>query len=192
MAQTKTRTQKKSSSSRGSSRKGSTRKASSRSKSASGTKSGSSRSRSAPSRSKSSGTNRKSASRKSPSGTSSRQQRTTANSGGVMEKVKGPATLAGVTLLGVAGGIAAVRNGGKRRSGLASGLGKAFSKPGISMPSMNGLDLGKRLQGIDLPKSEGSTIGWVEEKARSLGDAGYRLADLTAEARRLQKGGDSE
>ncbi len=100
--------------------------------------------------------------------------------------------MAGAALLGVAGGIAAVRNGGKRSSGLASGLGKAFSKPGMSLPSMSGLDLKKRLEGIDLPKSNGSTIGWVEEKARGLGDAGHRVADLTAEARRIQKGGDSK
>jgi hypothetical protein len=195
MAQTKTRTQKKSSSGRtnsGSSKKGTTRKAASRSKSSSRAKSGSTRSRNT-SRSKSSGTKRTGASRKrtSASQARSRQQRPTANSGGVLEKVKGPATIAGVALIGVAGGIAAVRNGSKRRSGLASGFGKAFSKPGMSLPSMNGLNLGKRLQGIDLPKSDGSTIGWVEEKARGLGDAGHRVADLTAEARRMREGGDS-
>jgi hypothetical protein len=42
-----------------------------------------------------------------------------------------------------------------------------------------------------MPKSDGSTIGWVEEKAREIGDAGYRVADLTSEARRLQKGGSA-
>jgi hypothetical protein len=110
----------------------------------------------------------------------------------MLEKVKGPATMAGAALIAAAGGIAAVRNGGKRRSGLGSGLGKAFSKPGLSMPSMSGADLKKRLNGIDLPKADGSTMGWVEEKARGVGDAGYRLADLTSQARRIQKGGDQE
>jgi hypothetical protein len=106
--------------------------------------------------------------------------------------------MAGAALIGVAGGIAAVRGGGKRRSGLISGVGqsglmsgvgKALSRPSLNGLSTRGLDLKGRLDRINMPKSDGSTIGWVEEKAREIGDAGYRVADLTSEARRLQKGG---
>ena len=73
-----------------------------------------------------------------------------------------------------------------------SGVGKALPKPKLNGLGTRGIDLRKRLDSVSLPKSDGSTMGWVEEKARGLGDAGYRLADLTSEARRLQKGGDRE
>ena len=197
MAETKTRTQKKGSSGRSKSGSGSSRKASSSRGSAKKTASrskGNSRSKSSSSRA--SGSKRSRPASRSRSGGASRSggnrtkngQGQSPTSGGVLEKAKGPATMAGAALLGVAGGIAAVRNGGKRRSGFLPG-GRG---PSLKLPSMGGTDLRKRLNGISLPKSNGSTIGWVEEKARGLGDAGYRVADLTSEARRLQKGGDGE
>jgi hypothetical protein len=188
MAQTKTRTKAKRASGRAkssgsTSRRGSAKKPANRSKGSGRAKPGSTRSR-APSKAKSRAKNRNSGGSRPKT-----QARSGASSPGVLEKAKGPATMAGAALIGVAGGIAAVRGGGKRRSGLMSGVGKALPKPNLNGLSTRGLDLKGRLDGITLPKSDGSTIGWVEEKAREIGDAGYRVADLTSEARRLQKGG---
>jgi hypothetical protein len=205
MAQAKTRTKAKRASGRAkssgsTSNRGSTKKTANRSKGSAANRSkgsgrakpGSTRSR-APSKSKS-------RTKKGNSGGSRPKTQTGsgASSSRVLEKAKGPATMAGAALIGVAGGIAAVRGGGKRRSGLISGagrsglmagVGKALSKPNLNGLSTRGLDLKGRLDGLNLPKSDGSTIGWIEEKAREFGDAGYRVADLTSEARRLQKGG---
>jgi hypothetical protein len=48
-------------------------------------------------------------------------------------------------------------------------------------------DLKKGLKIIDLPKPDAAMIDWVEEKARGVGDVGYRVAELSSQARRMQK-----
>ena len=147
----------------------------------------SSRSRTA-SKTKSGGTRRKSgASAKSRQATQS-----ASNGGGVLDKVKGPATAVGAALIGVAGGVAASRNG-KRGSGLLSkghgsklSLPKPNSKSGIGK-ALSAPALKKSLKSINLPKPDASMIDWVEEKAKGVGDAGYRVADMTSDARRVKK-----
>lgn len=108
----------------------------------------------------------------------------------MLEKAKGPATAVGAALIGAAG-LAATRNGGKGRFGRSggaavtsmlkprSGLAKALS----SAPKP---DLRKALKGVDLPKLDGSMIDWVEQKARGVGDAGYRVAEMTGQARSVK------
>lgn len=95
--------------------------------------------------------------------------------------MKVPATAAGATLLAVAGGMAATRNGSK--GGLLSGGGKGkLPIPRSALKSLKKIDLKK----IDLPKPD-EAIDWVEEKAKGVGDAGYRVADLTSQARSVQR-----
>ena len=96
--------------------------------------------------------------------------------------MKVPATAAGATLLAVAGGMAATRNGSK--GGLLSGgRGKGKLPSARSgLKSLKKIDLKK----IDLPKPE-EAIDWVEEKAKGVGDAGYRVADLTSQARSVRR-----
>jgi hypothetical protein len=95
--------------------------------------------------------------------------------------MKVPATVAGAAMLAVAGGLAA-RNGNK--GGLLSGgrgkLGLPSPKSGLK--SLKGIDLSN----IDLPKPE-EAIDWVEEKAKGVGDAGYRVAELSSQARSVRK-----
>ena len=90
--------------------------------------------------------------------------------------MKVPATAAGATLLAVAGGMAATRNGSK--GGLLSG-GRKGKLP-IPRSAL------KSLKKIDLPKPN-EAIDWVEEKAKGVGDAGYRVADLTSQARSVRR-----
>jgi len=122
--------------------------------------------------------------------------------GGALEKAKAPAAAVGAALIGAAG-VAAARSSGKRRSGVLpggrspklslprskAGLRKAFGRSNMSVP-----DLKKALKGVNLPKPDGSMIDWVEEKAKGVGDAGYRVAEMTSQARRVQKAvsGDSK
>jgi hypothetical protein len=40
---------------------------------------------------------------------------------------------------------------------------------------------------VSLPKSGGSTAAWVGEKAKGLGDAGHRVADVTAQVAKIEK-----
>jgi hypothetical protein len=40
---------------------------------------------------------------------------------------------------------------------------------------------------VSLPQSDGSTAAWVGEKAKGLGDAGHRVADVTAQIAKLEK-----
>jgi hypothetical protein len=118
---------------------------------------------------------------------------------GVLEKAKGPATAAGVALLGVAGGIAAARGGGKRRSGLMPkgglpglGNGKVKSSLTKALPQA-GKGIAHALPKPDLKgalekvKPDGSVIDWVEENAKSLGDASYKVAEMSEDARRVRK-----
>src|SRR5215204_5865254 len=114
------------------------------------------------------------------------------NGGGrsTLEKMKVPATVAGAAMLAAAGGLAASKNGSK---GVLPGGGKKLGLPGgksglkslkkIDMPKV---DLGKTMSKVDLPKPE-EAIDWVEDKAKGVGDAGYRVAELTSQARSLRK-----
>jgi hypothetical protein len=79
-----------------------------------------------------------------------------------------PATAAGAVLLGAAGVIAARSGGKSRRSKILSGVQKG-------------------LKGIDLPKPDASMIDWVEKNAKNFGDASYRVAELSGQARGVQK-----
>jgi hypothetical protein len=128
------------------------------------------------SRSKSSATKRSGGSRGKKS-----SQRSSGGGRSALETMKVPATVAGAAMLAVAGGLAA-RNGNK--GGLLSGgrgkLGLPSPKSGLK--SLKGIDLSN----IDLPKPE-EAIDWVEEKAKGVGDAGYRVAELSSQARSVRK-----
>ncbi len=40
---------------------------------------------------------------------------------------------------------------------------------------------------MSLPKTGGSTAAWVGEKAKGLGDAGHRVADVTDQVAKIEK-----
>jgi hypothetical protein len=90
------------------------------------------------------------------------------NNGSLIDKAKTPAIAAGAMLVGVAGGVTAMRNGRKRKVRIPRPKLKLSSAP-------------------SLPKSHGSTAKWVGEKAHSLGDAGHRVADLTDQVAKVEK-----
>jgi cytoskeletal protein RodZ len=175
MAQTKTKSPKSKRSSGASTKrasKGASRSSKARSKSSSTTKRKPASSKSK-SKSRSTGTRSKS-SRSKPSAPKGKDRST-------LDKMKVPATAAGATLLAVAGGMAATRNGSK--GGLLGGRGKSkLPSPRSGLKSIKKIDLKK----IDLPKPE-EAIDWVEEKAKGVGDAGYRVADLTSQARSVRR-----
>ena len=61
----------------------------------------------------------------------------------------------------------------------AGGRGKrGLPSPKSGLKSLKKIDISK----IDLPKPE-EAIDWVEEKAKGVGDAGYRVAELSSQAR---------
>ena len=107
-----------------------------------------------------------------------------------------PATAIGAAALVGAAGLAAAQSG-KRNSKLLGGrnskLGLPKPKSGIKLPKpKSGIklpkpDLKKGLENVSLPKLDSSTIDWVEEKAKGVGDAGYRVAEMTGQARRVRK-----
>jgi hypothetical protein len=110
-------------------------------------------------------------------------QRSSGGGRSALETMKVPATVAGAAMLAVAGGLAASRNGSK--SGFLPGgsrgkLGLPSPKSGLK--SLKRIDLSK----VDLPKPE-EAIDWVEEKAKGVGDAGYRVAELTSQARSVRR-----
>lgn len=172
MAQTKTKSPKRSS---GASPKRASKSASRSSKARSKSSSTAKRKPAASkSKSKARSTNTRSKTRAKPS-TAKAKSRST------LDKMKVPATAAGATLLAVAGGMAAARNGSK--GGLLSGHGKSkLPSPRSGLKSLKKIDLKK----IDLPKPD-EAIDWVEEKAKGVGDAGYRVADLTSQARSVRR-----
>ena len=109
--------------------------------------------------------------------------------------MKLPATAAGAALLAVAGGVAASRNGkGGMLGGRGGKLGRLSPKSGLPSPKaglkgLKGIDVPKPkidMSKVDLPKAE-DAIDWVEEKAKGIGDAGYRVAELSSQARSLRK-----
>jgi hypothetical protein len=118
----------------------------------------------------------------------------------MLDKAKVPAMAVGAALLGAAG-MAAARSGGNGRSGLLpggrgsklrlpkpkSGVAKAIGKAGRSLPSLPKPDLKEGLKGMGLPQPDGPIVEWVEETAKGVGDAGYRVADMASQARRVQK-----
>jgi hypothetical protein len=55
---------------------------------------------------------------------------------------------------------------------------------GLSLPKP---DVRKGLKSIPKPKLDAATIDWVEEKAKGLGDASYRVAEMTDQARKVRK-----
>ena len=92
-------------------------------------------------------------------------------------------------LAGAAGGLAASKNGSK--GGLLSGSKKGLSGAKSGLKSLKKIDLpkvdlAKRISKVDLPKPE-EAIDWVEEKAKNVGDAGYRVAELSDQARGVRK-----
>jgi hypothetical protein len=97
-----------------------------------------------------------------------------------------PATVAGAAMLAAAGGLAASKNGSK--GGMLSGGGRKLGLPSAKsgLKSLKKVDMSKSLKKVDLPKPE-EAIDWVEEKAKNVGDAGYRVAELTDQARSVRK-----
>jgi hypothetical protein len=51
---------------------------------------------------------------------------------------------------------------------------------------VTGKKLVKSLKRIDLPKPD-EAIDWVEEKAKGVGDASYKVAEMTSQARSAKK-----
>ena len=90
-------------------------------------------------------------------------------------------------MLAAAGGLAASKNGSKGRGGklglpsAKSGL-KSLKKIDLPKVDLSKVDLSK----VDLPDPE-EAIDWVEEKAKGVGDAGYRVAELSSQAQTLRK-----
>ena len=85
-------------------------------------------------------------------------------------------------MLAAAGGLAASKNGSK--GGLLPGGGGKLGLPSAKsgLKSLKKIDISK----VDLPKPE-EAIDWVEEKAKGVGDAGYRVAELSSQAQSLRK-----
>jgi hypothetical protein len=94
-----------------------------------------------------------------------------ASGGGSLEKLKGPATATGAALLAVAGGLAATRNRNHRSALLHGGAGRKFVK---------------NMKRVNLPSAD-EAIDWVEEKSKGVGDAGYKIAEITSQARKAKK-----
>lgn len=113
--------------------------------------------------------------------------------GEFLKKARTPAAVAGAALIGVAGGAALAHNGRRRwtprrmisPSLLDKGMhGIEGHLPGRSGPVSN---LKKGLKQVSLPSLDPSMIEWVEEKARAVGRGGYQVAELSAQARKLQQ-----
>jgi len=101
--------------------------------------------------------------------------------------MKVPATVAGAAMLAAAGGLAASKNGSK--GGMLSGSGRKLGLPRAKsgLKSLKKIDMPKvNLSKVDLPDAE-DAIDWVEEKAKDVGDAGYRVAELSSQARNVRK-----
>jgi hypothetical protein len=147
-----------------------------RTKSSNGNKSSasSSRARSSRSRSNSAKSRSNSSSKRTASKSRSRSRSPQAKSAqpkGFLDKAKTPLVAGGAALVGVAGGAIAARSSSKRRS---------FPK----LPTPN-------LKKLPSPKSmmpNGDALDWVESKAKTLGDAGYRVAALSSDAQKVKKG----
>lgn len=160
------------------------------------------KSKSAPSRAKSKSqstsskaksNSRSSATKSKAKSTKSKSSANKSNGGGrsALEKMKVPATVAGAAMLAAAGGLAASKNGSK--GGLLPGRGSKLGLPSpkSGLKSLKKADLSKSLKKVDLskvdlPKPE-EAIDWVEEKAKGVGDAGYRVAELSSQAQSLRK-----
>jgi hypothetical protein len=124
-------------------------------------------------------TAKRSSTSKRASTPASRRSASNSSDGGksLAQKAKVPALAAGAALIGLAGGATATKNA-RRKS--------RIPKPNLKMPRPDLKKLPKP-KSVSLPKSGGSTLSWVEEKARQLGDAGHKLADVTNEAAEVQK-----
>jgi hypothetical protein len=193
MAQTKTKPRKRST---GNKSTGGSKKASASAKgrsTGSSAKKSKSTSSKAKSRSKSTSSKAKaksSAAKSKSKAAKSKSSAAKSNGGGgrsALEKMKVPATVAGAAMLAAAGGLAASKNGSKGRGGK---LGLPSAKAGLK--SLKKIDLPKvdlskvDLSKVDLPDPE-EAIDWVEEKAKGVGDAGYRVAELSSQAQTLRK-----
>jgi hypothetical protein len=88
-----------------------------------------------------------------------------------VSKLKGPATATGAALLAVAGGVAASRSRSSK-SGLIGGV--------------SGKKVMKTIKKVDLPDAD-DAIDWIEKKAKGLGDAGYKVAEASSQARSAKK-----
>jgi hypothetical protein len=202
MAQTKTKPRKRSTGgkSTGGSKKNASRSAKARKGSSTATKqkttskSNSSKAR-AQSKSKShsggkgSSPRSKSSARKGTAGSRRKSSQPKSGGGGrsTLEKMKVPATVAGTAMLAAAGGLAASKNG--RKGGMLPGSGRKRGLSGAKsgLKSLKKIDLPKvDLSKVDLPDAE-DAIDWVEEKAKGVGDAGYRVAEFSSQAQSLRK-----
>jgi hypothetical protein len=91
--------------------------------------------------------------------------------GGSLEKLKVPATATGAALLAVAGGVAASRSRNGKSSRMQGGSGKKVMKA---------------VKKVNLPKPD-DAIDWIEEKAKGLGNASYKVAEASSQARSAKK-----
>jgi hypothetical protein len=78
----------------------------------------------------------------------------------------------------VAGLVAVQKNGG------VSKLLPGRKSSGLRLPKP---DLKKGLKRLPKPKLDADTIDWVEKKAKGLGNASYRVAEMTDQAREVRK-----
>lgn len=109
----------------------------------------------------------------------------------MLKEARIPAAVAGAALVGAAGGMALARNGrprwGQKSAVSPSRLKKSLSGIDVHLPGRSGPAAGLK-QGLkSLPKPDPSMIDWVEHKARAVGRGGYQVAELSAQARELQK-----
>jgi hypothetical protein len=102
----------------------------------------------------------------------SRKSSPKANGSSPVSKLKGPATATGAALLAVAGGVAASRSRSAGKSGLMHGV--------------SGKKVMKTIKKVDLPDPD-DAIDWIEKKAKGLGDAGYKVAEASSQARSAKK-----
>ena len=97
-------------------------------------------------------------------------QAKTAQPKSLLDKAKTPLVAGGAALLGITGGAVAARNSKKRRS-----------FPTLPTPNLKKLPSPKEL----MPK--GDALGWIEGKAKTMGDAIHPVAELSSEAQKIKK-----
>jgi hypothetical protein len=108
----------------------------------------------------------------------SRKSSPKANGSSPVSKLKGPATATGAALLAVAGGVAASRSRSSGKSGLMRGV--------VGKKAISGKKVMKTIKKVDLPDPD-DAIDWIEKKAKGLGDAGYKVAEASSQARSAKK-----
>lgn len=161
MAQTKTNSSTRNSSSRSGGSSKSSRSGASKSSGSRKTTSQGSRKSTSQSRSRSSGS-----SRSAPQSSRSGAEKSRPTIAKIAEKAKGPALAGGAALVGLAGGVALNRK--KKSRGVLSRIAMPKLGSGISMPKLkNGVSMPKPGPALD---AVGKAAGTVAERSRRLGE----------------------